>query len=92
MNKTSIEPLLEDIASQLNLDGIDWVVGGGESGPGARQMMEEWVWKIKEKCDASSVAFLFKQWGSIGIDGVYRKKDANGCLLKGKEYKAYPKT
>ncbi len=86
----SVEPLLEDIGPKMDLTGINWVVVGGESGPGAHQMKEEWAWNLKELCDASGVAFFFKQWGSIGIDGVFRKKEKNGCLLKGTEYKEYP--
>ena len=86
----SAEPLVEDIAASIDLSGIDWVVVGGESGAGARKMEEQWTWDIKEKCDATGVAFFFKQWRTIGSDGVRRKKDANGCSLKGAVYQAYP--
>lgn len=86
----SVEPLLEDIATDLDLTGIDWVIVGGESGKDARQMQEDWAWNLKEFTDKAGVAFLFKQWGSLGCDGVRRSKQANGCLLKGAEYKAYP--
>lgn len=88
----SAEPLLDDVAPLLDLTGIDWVIVGGESGPGARPMKENWVWNLKLACDKASAAFFFKQWGSIGADGVRRKKELNGSLLKGKEYKAYPQT
>lgn len=86
----SAEPLLSDIAPKLDLTGIDWVVIGGESGPRARIMHEGWVLNIKDKCDEEGVAFFFKQWGSVGPDGIRRKKSENGCLLQGKEHKNYP--
>lgn len=86
----SAEPLVEDIAASIDLSGIDWVVVGGESGAGARKMEEQWAWDIKVKCDVAGVAFFFKQWGAIGSDGIRRKKEANGCSLKGEVYQAYP--
>ena len=88
----SAEPLLADIASLVDLTGIDWVIVGGESGPGARPMKEEWAWNLKLACENAGAAFFFKQWGSIGADGIRRKKELNGCLLKGNEYKEYPIT
>ena len=88
----SAEPLLDDVAPLLDLTGIDWVIVGGESGPGARPMKENWVWNLKLACDKAGAAFFFKQWGSIGADGVRRKKELNGSLLKGNEYKEYPRT
>ena len=60
----SLEPLLSDIG-KLNLDGIDWVIVGGESGPGARPMKIEWVRNIREQCIDRNVPFFFKQWGGI---------------------------
>src|SRR5262245_2409448 len=60
----SIEPLLEDLGP-LDLSGIDWVIVGGESGPGARPMREEWVMSIQRQCAAQRVPFFFKQWGGI---------------------------
>lgn len=86
----SAEPLLEDIAPELDLTGIDWVIVGGESGKDSRRMKEDWAWNLKVKSDESNVAFFFKQWGSIGQDGVLRSKRKNGNLLKGKVYNAYP--
>lgn len=56
----SIEPLLEDLG-KLPLEGISWVIGGGESGPGARPMKEAWVLSIREQCEAAGVPFFFKQ-------------------------------
>ncbi|MCX5877637.1 MAG: phage Gp37/Gp68 family protein, partial [Deltaproteobacteria bacterium] len=58
----SIEPLLGPIP-ELNLTGIDWVIVGGESGPGARPMKKEWVTDIRDQCLDAGVAFFFKQWG-----------------------------
>jgi protein gp37 len=58
----SIEPLLGPIP-RLPLQGIHWVIAGGESGPGARPMHAEWVRSIRDRCIASGVPFFFKQWG-----------------------------
>lgn len=78
----SIEPLLEDLG-EIQLDGISWVIVGGESGPGARPMREEWVLSIKDQCDRARVPFFFKQWGGV------RKKSA-GRILNGKTYDSIP--
>ena len=78
----SIEPFLGPI-KRLNLRKIDWVIVGGESGPKARPMKEEWVIDIKEKCIKQSVPFFFKQWG-----GVQKKK--NGRELEGKTWDQMP--
>ncbi len=78
----SIEPLLGPLR-KLNFTGIDWVIVGGESGPGARRMEEEWVLGIKKQCDSFSVPFFFKQWG-----GVQKKKA--GRLLDGRIWDAMP--
>jgi protein gp37 len=78
----SIEPLLEDVG-ELPLDGISWVIVGGESGPGARPMNEDWVLSIREQCEAANVAFFFKQWGGVN------KKRA-GRLLEGATHDAMP--
>jgi protein gp37 len=60
----SLEPLLGPI-SNLNLRGIDWVIVGGESGPGARAMSESWVVSIRDQCLSAKVPFFFKQWGGV---------------------------
>ncbi len=86
----SCEPLLEDLG-ELNFDGIDWVIVGGESGGRARPMKEEWVLYIKEQADRHNVPFFFKQWGTWGSDGVKRSKKVNGKLLKGKICQAMPR-
>lgn len=78
----SLEPLLGPVP-YLNLDGIDWVIVGGESGPGARPMLHEWVTDIRDQCIAASVPFFFKQWG-----GVNKKK--NGRLLDGQTWDQTP--
>lgn len=78
----SLEPLLGPLPN-LDLRGIDWVIVGGESGPGARPMKEEWVIDIRDQCRASKVAFFFKQWG--GFD----KKRA-GRLLQGRTWDEQP--
>ena len=85
----SCEPLLEDL-EELNLNGIDWVIVGGESGPKARPMKEEWVLNIKEQVEAQNAAFFFKQWGTWGSDGVKRNKCKNGKLLKGEVCQEMP--
>lgn len=78
----SIEPLLGAIEC-LDLRGIDWVIVGGESGPGARPMRREWVIDIRRQCRAARVPFFFKQWG-----GVNKKR--NGRILYGKTYDEFP--
>jgi protein gp37 len=60
----SVEPLLGPIP-RLPLTNIDWVIVGGESGPGARPMKEEWVLQIRDRCEARGVPFFFKQWGGV---------------------------
>ena len=86
----SCEPLLSDL-KDLNLFNIDWVIVGGESGNQARPMQKEWVMDIKRQCAEQGVPFFFKQWGTYGEDGVKRDKKANGCLLNGQTYQAWPK-
>ena len=85
----SCEPLLESLG-KLNLDGIEWVIVGGESGPKARPMREEWVMDIKRQCEKQNSAFFFKQWGTWGSDGIKRNKHANGKLLEGKVIQEMP--
>ena len=78
----SIEPLLEDLG-EIDLSGITWVIVGGESGPGARPMMREWVVSIRKQCRMQGVPFFFKQWGGV-------RKVKNGRLLDGRTYDEYP--
>lgn len=85
----SVEPLLEDLG-QINLNNIDWVIVGGESGNKARPMDKQWVENIKKHCDRNNVAFFFKQWGTWGADKVKRNKKVNGKELNGKVWQQYP--
>jgi len=78
----SCEPLLGPL-DHLPLDGIAWVIVGGESGPGARPMSPEWVESILAQCRRAGVAFFFKQWGGV-------RKDLTGRLLHGRTYDELP--
>jgi len=78
----SLEPLLGPVP-KLSLQGIHWIIVGGESGPGARPMKPEWVRQIRDRCIARSVPFFFKQWG-----GVNKKK--NGRTLDGRIWDGMP--
>jgi protein gp37 len=78
----SIEPLLGDLPG-LPLKNIDWVVVGGESGPGSRPMNADWVRKIRDLCVSKGVPYFFKQWG-----GVHKKK--TGRTLDGRVWDEYP--
>lgn len=86
----SVEPLLEDLG-EVDLENIQWVIVGGESGPGAREMKPEWATNIKEQCQTQKVAFFFKQWGGWGADGKKRSKKANGRKLDGQTFNDMPK-
>ena len=85
----SCEPLVEDLG-ELDLTGIDWVIVGGESGPQARPMKEEWALNIMKQVEAQGARFFFKQWGTWGADGIKRNKHANGKLLKGEIIQEMP--
>ncbi len=78
----SLEPLLGPLP-KLNLKGINWVIVGGESGPGARPLLEDWVVDLRDQCKAKHVPFFFKQWGGV------QKKRA-GRLLQGKTWDEMP--
>ena len=78
----SFEPLLGPI-SDIDLEGIDWVIVGGESGPGARPMKPQWATDIRDQCLAAGVPFFFKQWG-----GVNKKKA--GRILDGRTWDNMP--
>jgi len=82
MRFLSVEPLLEDLG-QLHLDGIDWVIVGGESGPRARPLEASWVRSIRKQCEAAGVPFFFKQWGGA-------RKAQTGRLLDGRTYDEFP--
>lgn len=78
----SLEPLIGPVEA-LALDGIHWVIVGGESGPKARPMRKEWVKDILRQCRAARVPFFFKQWGGI-------RKDLTGRELNGRTYDEMP--
>lgn len=78
----SIEPLLEDL-HEINLEGIGWVIVGGESGLGARPIEKSWVVNIREQCRMANVPFFFKQWGGV-------RKAAAGRHLDGRTYDEMP--
>ena len=79
----SFEPLLGPVG-KVDLSGVDWVIVGGESGPRARPMAEEWALEIQERCRACGAAFFFKQWGGV-------RPKSGGRLLRGREWNEYPK-
>jgi len=78
----SVEPLLDQIPS-LPVTGIDWVIVGGESGPGARPMEGDWVREIRDQCLEATVPFFFKQWGGV-------IKSRNGRMLDGRTWDEMP--
>jgi protein gp37 len=79
----SIEPLIGPLPA-LDLHSIDWVIVGGESGPGARPMKPEWVRQIRDACSEANVAFFFKQWGGV-------QKSRTGRELDGQTWDEYPR-
>jgi len=85
----SCEPLLGSM-NDINLDGIDWVITGGESGACARRTPIEWFRGLRDACLRWNTPFFFKQWGAWGEDGVKRSKYENGSLLDGVEWKQWP--
>ncbi len=82
MRFLSVEPLLEDLG-EINLDGIGWMIVGGESGVGARPVERSWVVNLREQCRAANVPFFFKQWGGV-------RKSAAGRTLDGQTYDEIP--
>lgn len=79
----SLEPLLSALPN-LNLHGIDWVIVGGESGPGARPIDPNWIKDIRDQCLSSGTPFFFKQWGGV-------RKKLHGRVLDGREWSQIPK-
>jgi len=77
----SVEPLLGPV--DLDLRGIQWVICGGESGPGCRPMHPDWAKSVRDQCLKSGVPFFFKQWS-----GLFPKK--LGALLDGREWNEFP--
>jgi protein gp37 len=78
----SCEPLLGPLRS-LDLDGVHWVIGGGESGPRARAVDPAWAFELRDACLRQGVPFFWKQWGG-------RTPKAGGRLLEGREWNQYP--
>lgn len=78
----SVEPLIGPVGS-INLEGIHWVIAGGESGPRARPMNIEWARQIRDECESQSVPFFFKQWGGI-------RPKSGGRMLDGREWNDFP--
>lgn len=78
----SVEPLVGPVGA-LTLSGIDWVIVGGESGPGYRIMLAEWAEEVRDQCQEQEVAFFFKQWGGI-------RPRSLGRLLGGREWNEFP--
>ena len=78
----SFEPLLGSVG-KVDLEGIAWAIVGGESGPRARPMLEDWATEIRLLCEAHDVAFFFKQWGGA-------RPKSNGRLLEGEEWNGFP--
>jgi protein gp37 len=79
----SLEPLLGPV-TPLDLEGIDWVIVGGESGPYARPIDPGWVTAIRDQCESDGVAFFFKQWGG-------RTPKAGGRVLDGRTWDDMPR-
>ena len=79
----SLEPLLGSLG-ELNLEGIQWVIVGGESGPGFRKMEIDWVREIRDQCLASGVPLFFKQWGGI-------RPKAGGNVIDDYRWQQYPR-
>jgi protein gp37 len=82
MKFLSVEPLLEGLG-RINLGEIDWMIVGGESGPGARPLKAEWVRSLRGQCQRANVRFFFKQWGGV-------RKHTTGRVLDGITYDEFP--
>jgi protein gp37 len=80
----SFEPLLGPIPN-INLDGIDWVIVGGESGPSSRPMKSEWAVDIRNQCLYADIPFFFKQWGGVN-------KKETGRILEGRTWDQVPRS
>ena len=86
----SCEPLLSSLGV-IDLTGIDWLIAGGESGPKARPMEEDWVTELRDQCENFGTAFFFKQWGEFNELGERVGKKKAGRFLDGVEVMEYPK-
>jgi protein gp37 len=87
----SVEPLLAPVTlSGSLLEGIHWVIVGGESGPRARPVRPEWIFKIREQCEKRHVPFFFKQWGAFDPSGKRVGKKVAGRILEGRTWDEMP--
>lgn len=80
----SVEPLIGRVG-KLDLSGIDWVIVGGESGPGARPMNPDWAREVRDQCIDAGVSFFFKQWGGI-------RPKSGGRMLDDREWSEFPQS
>ena len=78
----SMEPLLDSVG-EFDVSGISWIIVGGESGPRARPIKEEWVYEIRDLCEGNDIPFFFKQWGGL-------RPKSGGRELEGLEYNGMP--
>lgn len=85
----SFEPLIGSVGD-VDLSEIDWAIVGGESGPKARPIKEQWIDEIHEACKDYEAAFFFKQWGAWGKDNKRRSKKLNGRTYRGKTWDEMP--
>lgn len=85
----SFEPLIGPVG-RIDLSEIHWAIVGGESGPKARPIAEDWIDQIHEQCVIHSTAFFFKQWGTWGSDNQKRSKKANGRIYRGQTWDNMP--
>lgn len=85
----SFEPLIGPVGN-IDLKNIHWAIVGGESGPNARPIREEWIDEIHDQCDDHETAFFFKQWGTWGSDNKKRSKKANGRTYRGRTWDDMP--
>ncbi len=85
----SFEPLISSVG-RVDLSNIDWAIVGGESGSGARPILEEWIDEIHDQCFEHRTSFFFKQWGAWGSDNKKRSKKANGREYRGKTWDEMP--
>lgn len=79
----SVEPMLGPMPD-FPMEGIDWIILGGESGPGARAMKKSWVVEMRNRCAQYNIPFFFKQWGGFN-------RQETGCMLDGKYYQEMPR-
>jgi len=86
----SVEPLLGPI-NFGSMEGLDWIVVGGESGPGARPMAKKWATDIRDACKTAGVPFFFKQWGAFSEAGKKEREKTSPATLDGVVHDAYPK-